>query len=96
MNIIEELQYAVIEKFSYGRPDIEELRIEIPKQCKIKGGCKIGLLCNMHILMHFELREDFINMMSKNVYYITVKDGLAYQMRPFIYDAKFDPKVETT
>lgn len=39
--------------------------------------------------------EDFENMISKNVYYITAKDGLAYLMWPFIYDANFRPEVET-
>lgn len=37
MNIIENLQYAVIGKFSYGWPSLEELRSQIPKQCNIKG-----------------------------------------------------------
>ncbi|KAH0666513.1 hypothetical protein KY285_027719 [Solanum tuberosum] len=31
MNIIENLQYAVVGKFSYGWPDLDELRIQIPK-----------------------------------------------------------------
>ncbi|KAH0706171.1 hypothetical protein KY285_010690 [Solanum tuberosum] len=35
-------------------------------------------------------------MMSKNSYYITGKDGTAYQMRPVIYDAKFKVDEETT
>jgi len=96
MNTIENLQYAVIGKFSYAWPEIDDLRIQIPKQCNVKGGCKIGLLRNRHILMRFELFEDFVNMMSKNSYYITGKDGTAYQMRPLIYDAKFKVDEETT
>ncbi|KAH0709248.1 hypothetical protein KY284_010675 [Solanum tuberosum] len=43
MNIIENLQYVVFGKFSYGWPDIEELHIQIPKQCNVKGDCKIDL-----------------------------------------------------
>lgn len=35
-------------------------------------------------------------MLSKNVYYIIAKDGLAYQMCPLIYDVKSKPEVETT
>lgn len=46
MNIIEELQFAIIGKFSYGWPDIAELREQIPKQCGIKGDCKIRLIRN--------------------------------------------------
>ncbi|KAF3617110.1 hypothetical protein FXO38_34177 [Capsicum annuum] len=40
--------------------------------------------------------EDFVNILSKSVYYILAKDGFSYQMRPFIYDAKFKPTVETS
>ncbi|KAG5619976.1 hypothetical protein H5410_005194 [Solanum commersonii] len=89
MNTVGNLQYAVIGKFFYGWPEMDDLRIQIPKQCNRKGGCKIRLLQNRHILMRFELFEDFLNMMSKNSYYITGKNGMVYQMRPLIYDAKF-------
>lgn len=37
MIINEDLQYAVIRKFSYGWPDMQELRKLIPKQCELKG-----------------------------------------------------------
>lgn len=77
-------------------PEIDDLLIQISKQWNVKGGCKIGLLRNRHILMRFELFEDFGNMMSKNSYYITGKDGTAYQMRPLICDAKFKVDEEMT
>ncbi|KAH0716602.1 hypothetical protein KY290_012762 [Solanum tuberosum] len=48
MNTIENLQFAVIGKFSYGWPEIDELQMILPRQCNIKGGCKIGLLRNRH------------------------------------------------
>lgn len=51
MIINENLEYAVIDKFSYEWPEIQELRRLIPKQCELKGECKIGLLCNRHILI---------------------------------------------
>ncbi|KAG5630600.1 hypothetical protein H5410_002317 [Solanum commersonii] len=89
MNVIEELQYAIIGKFSYGWPDLEDLCIQIPKQLKVKGDCRIGFLRNRHILMRFNLIEEFVNVVSKSVYYINDKDGYSYQMRPLIYDDKF-------
>ncbi|KAM3305944.1 hypothetical protein P3S67_012813 [Capsicum chacoense] len=46
--------------------------------------------------MRFDRVEDFVNVMSKSVYYINAKDGYVYQMRPFIYDAKFKSNEETT
>lgn len=88
MNIIENLQYAVISKFSYGWLELEDLCKQIPKQCGIKGECLIGLLRNRHILMRFELIEEFLNIITKSVYYIKASDGNFYQMRPLIYDSK--------
>ncbi|KAK4736998.1 hypothetical protein R3W88_000695 [Solanum pinnatisectum] len=61
MNTIENLQFAVVGKFSYGWPTLEELRSLIPRQCNIKGDCKIGLLRNRHILIRLDQQEDFIN-----------------------------------
>ncbi|KAG5594874.1 hypothetical protein H5410_036106 [Solanum commersonii] len=92
MKVIEGLQFAVIGKFFYEWPDLEDLR----KKCKIKGEFMIGLLRHVHTLMSFNLMKDFINILSKNAYYIIGKDAIAYQMRPFIYDANFKPGEETT
>lgn len=74
MNTIENLQFAVVGKFSYGWPELEELRLLIPKQCIIKGECKIGLLRNRHVLIRLDQQEDFTNLMSKNIYYLLAKD----------------------
>ncbi|KAG5617651.1 hypothetical protein H5410_017475 [Solanum commersonii] len=82
MNVIEELQY--------------DLLIQIPKQLKVKADCRIGFLRNRHILMRFNLIEDFVNVVSKSIYYINDKDGYSYQMRPLIYDAKFKIEEETS
>lgn len=49
MNTLKNLQYALIGMFSYGWPELEELRKLIPTQCNIKGDCKIGLLRNSHV-----------------------------------------------
>ncbi|KAK4736949.1 hypothetical protein R3W88_000646 [Solanum pinnatisectum] len=96
MNILEDLQYAVIGKFSYGWPELEELRTTLPHQCNIKGECKIGFLRNWHILIRLDQHTDFINLMSKSIYYIMAKDGYSYSMRPLIYNAKFKVDEETT
>ncbi|KAG5610940.1 hypothetical protein H5410_022221 [Solanum commersonii] len=96
MIVIEELQYAIIGKISNGWTELEDLHIQILIQLKVKGDCRIGFLRNHHILMRFNLIKDFINGMSKNVYYINDKDGYSYQMRPLIYDAKFKIEEETS
>ncbi|WMV24564.1 hypothetical protein MTR67_017949 [Solanum verrucosum] len=37
MIIQENLQYAILGKLSYDKPDLHELRKVIPVQCEIKG-----------------------------------------------------------
>ncbi|KAH0672559.1 hypothetical protein KY290_024786 [Solanum tuberosum] len=39
MNTIENIQHVIVGKFSYGWPDLDELRTSIPAQCNIKGDC---------------------------------------------------------
>ncbi|KAG5589807.1 hypothetical protein H5410_040321 [Solanum commersonii] len=74
----------------------EELRLNIPKQCDIKGDCQIGLLRNKHILIRLSKQVDFINLISKGTYYIGCKDGYSYRMCTLIYDARFQINEETT
>lgn len=50
MIVKENLQYAVIGKFSYGWPNIQDLYKLTPKQYELKGDCNIGLLSNRHII----------------------------------------------
>lgn len=95
MNVIKELQYAIIEKFSYRWPELEDLRVNLSSQLKVKGDCKIEYLRIHHILMRFELAKDFVNILAKFVYYINDKEGYSYQMRLFIYDDKFKVEEET-
>ncbi|KAG5581018.1 hypothetical protein H5410_051645 [Solanum commersonii] len=83
-------------KFSYEALDIVELRELIPKYCGIVGDCKIGHLQSRHILMRYNRIKDYINMLSKKLYYIIAKDSYAYQMCPFIYGANFKASEETS
>lgn len=46
----ENLQYAIIGKFSYGNPDMQELRKSIQGQPGIKSECSIGFFDLRHIL----------------------------------------------
>ncbi|KAH0761354.1 hypothetical protein KY290_017427 [Solanum tuberosum] len=95
MIINENLEYAVIGKFSYGWPDIQDLRRLIPKQCELKGECKIGLLSNRHILIRASLLEDYVHLLSKPAFYITQKSW-SFPMRTLKWDPMFDPEEETT
>lgn len=80
INTIEELKNAVIEKFSYGWTELDDLRIQVPKQFNVKEVYKINFLRYHHILMRFELIEDFVNVMGKKVHYISAKNGYSYQI----------------
>lgn len=74
MIINENLECAVIGKFSYGWPNIQDLRKLIPKQCELKGECKIGLLSNRHVLIRATLLDDYVHLLSKPAFYITQRN----------------------
>lgn len=61
----EQLEYAVIEKFSYGWPDIHDLRRLILQQCELKGEVNIGLLSNKYILIRASRMENYVHLLSK-------------------------------
>ncbi|KAK4728571.1 hypothetical protein R3W88_021559 [Solanum pinnatisectum] len=91
----ENLQYAIIGKFSYGKPEIQELRKTLPGHCGIKSECTIGVLDTRHILIRLTTMEDYVRLISTAAYYIKVKDKY-WQMRTLKWDPWFEPDVETT
>ncbi|KAG5611553.1 hypothetical protein H5410_022834 [Solanum commersonii] len=95
MIINENLEYAVIGKFSYGWPEIQDLRKLIPKQCELKGECNIGLLSNRHVLIRAMLLEDYVHLLSKPAFYITQKNW-SFPMRTLKWDPMFNPEEETS
>lgn len=95
MIINENLHYAIIGNFSYGWPDINELRRLIPNQCELKGDCKIGLLSNRYILKRATLLEDYVYLLSKPAFYIN-RRSISYPMRTLKWDPMFNPSKETT
>lgn len=95
MIINENLEYVVVEKFSYRWPSIQDLRNLTLKQCELKGECKIGLLCNRHILIRASIMEDYVHLLSKLSFYITQRNK-AFPMRTFKWDALFSSEEETS
>ncbi|KAH0716807.1 hypothetical protein KY290_013066 [Solanum tuberosum] len=95
MIVNEDLQYAVIGKFSYGWPDILDLRKLIPKQCELKREVNIGLLCNRYVLIRASLLEDYVKLLSKPQFYIT-HNHWSYPMQALKWDLLFDLEEETT
>ncbi|KAG5568482.1 hypothetical protein H5410_064490 [Solanum commersonii] len=61
----ENLKFALITKFSHGRPELSDLRKILPQQLGFKGECNIGLLESRHVLLWFTLKEDYIAIFSK-------------------------------
>ncbi|KAF3627430.1 hypothetical protein FXO38_28765 [Capsicum annuum] len=96
MDTIENLNFAIIGKFSDGWPSLDELRRIIPLQCGAKSECQVVFFHNRHVLISCESKEDFVNIMSKSSYFLKAKDGKLYMMRPLIYDSKFKIDAETT
>ncbi|KAK6796437.1 hypothetical protein RDI58_004138 [Solanum bulbocastanum] len=78
MDVIENLQHAVVGKFSYGWPELDLFCKIIPAHCGIKGECQIGLFRSRHVLIRLTLLEDFVNLMLKPAYYISDKEGYTY------------------
>lgn len=92
MIINEDLQYAVIGKFSYGWPDIQELRKLIPKQCCLKGEVNIELLSSRYVLIKASLLCELI--IKTSILYRSYQ--LVYPMRTLKWDPLFDPEEEMT
>lgn len=95
MIAIEQLQFFGIGKFSYGSPGINDLRILIPQQCKLKEDVNIGLLSNRYILIRASLMVDYVHLLSKPVFYIEHRNW-NYLMRTLKWDPMFDSVAETT
>ncbi|WMV11230.1 hypothetical protein MTR67_004615 [Solanum verrucosum] len=66
--IQENLQYAIKGKFSYGKPDVQELRRTIPGQCGIKSECTIGVLDTRHVLIRLTTIEDYVQLLSSTAF----------------------------
>ncbi|KAG5611461.1 hypothetical protein H5410_022742 [Solanum commersonii] len=84
-----------VTKFSYGKPEIGELRKTLPKHCGIKGESTIGILDSRHILIRLSLLEDYVQLLSTSAYYVKEKEKY-WQMRTLKWDPWFVPDVETT
>lgn len=67
----------------------------IPKQCELKGECKIELLSNRYILIRATLLEDYVHQLSKTAFYIT-QWGRSYPMRTLKWDPIFNSDKETS
>ncbi|KAK4717903.1 hypothetical protein R3W88_016241 [Solanum pinnatisectum] len=95
MIVNEDLQYAVIGKFSYGWLDLQDLRMILPKQCELKNECTIGYFSNRYVLIRASSMEDYVHLLSKPDFYIGQKNWY-YPMRTLKWDPLFDPEEETT
>uniref|UniRef100_M1AU59 Uncharacterized protein n=1 Tax=Solanum tuberosum TaxID=4113 RepID=M1AU59_SOLTU len=86
----EGLHQAMITKFAYGKLVLSELR----KQFDVKGNCNIGQLEFCHLLIRFDLYEDFVKVLSSFYGYFKF-DGEEYLFKIFLWTPSFNPKEET-
>ncbi|XP_009628424.2 uncharacterized protein [Nicotiana tomentosiformis] len=91
----EGLHQALVLKFSFERLDMQELRKLLPKLFVTKGRSLIGWLARRHILIRFDLYEDYVVAASKVVNYMLV-NGENHQFRVFPWTLGFIPKEETS
>ncbi|XP_070010414.1 uncharacterized protein [Nicotiana sylvestris] len=91
----EGLHQAVVIKFSYGKPELHDLRRIFPKQFDVKGSCNIGQLEFRHLLVRFDLYEDYVNFVSRSTGHINSK-GDEFFFRTFPWTIGFDPRIETS
>lgn len=68
------LQYTVLGRFSYGKPDIHELCKVLATECEIKGECNVGLIENRHVLINLSLLKDYSKRLSTPTYYMKVQN----------------------
>jgi len=71
--IEEGLHQAVVMKFSYGKPDLQEFRKIFSSQFDVQGRCNIGLLGFRHLLIRFDLHNDYVQFLSKSTGYVKAK-----------------------
>uniref|UniRef100_M1DYT0 NB-ARC domain containing protein n=1 Tax=Solanum tuberosum TaxID=4113 RepID=M1DYT0_SOLTU len=91
----ENLKYALIAKFSHGRPELPDLRKILPQQLRFKGECNIGLLESRHVLLRFTLKEDYIAIFSKTSRSIKFA-GTVIPFRIQKWTPSFSPMEETS
>ncbi|KAH0749313.1 hypothetical protein KY290_028545 [Solanum tuberosum] len=91
----ENLKYALIAKFSHGRPELPDLQKILPQQLGFKGECNIGLLESRHVLLRFTLKEDYIAIFSKTSRSIKFA-GTVIPFRIQKWTPSFSPKEETS
>ncbi|XP_009610101.1 uncharacterized protein [Nicotiana tomentosiformis] len=71
--IEEGLHQAIIVKFSYEKPELHAFRKIFPKQFEVKRFGNIGQLEFQHILIRFDLYDDYVHFVSRSNGYVKSK-----------------------
>ena len=83
-------QYALIGKFSHGRPAISKIKSALDS-IGLKAGFTVGLLDRKHILMRFNHEEDYHHVWLKELWYLK-----RFPMRVFKWTLDFWVDMEST
>jgi len=76
-----------------------DLRKIFTRHFEIKGDCNLGLLDHRHVLVRLSNWEDFVEVYSKAVSFIAIKEkgvNNQYQCRIQPWTSWFNPKEETS
>ncbi|XP_060186928.1 uncharacterized protein LOC132616506 [Lycium barbarum] len=91
----EGLHQALVLEFSYGQPNMNELRKLLPKILGVKGKCLVGWLARRHVLIRFDKYEEFVLAATRFVNYLHC-NGEEFLFRVFPWSIGFNPKEETS
>ncbi|XP_070040337.1 uncharacterized protein [Nicotiana tomentosiformis] len=91
----EGVNQAVVVKFSYGKPELQEIRKNFPSQFDVQGRGNVGQLEYRHLLVRFDLYNDYVQFLSRSTGYRKSK-GDGYFFRTFSWTLGFNPKEETS
>lgn len=72
-----------------------ELQKQIPRQCRVKSECTIGVLNTRHVLIRLTSLEDYVHILSTTSFHIKARNRY-WQMRTLKWDTWFELDVETT
>ncbi|GJZ74270.1 zinc finger, CCHC-type containing protein [Tanacetum coccineum] len=73
--------YALVGKFSQGRPLMETIRKFLSSQ-GFKGTFTVGLMDPRHVLLNFKLEANFVKVFSQSIWYVEGKPMRVFKWRP--------------
>lgn len=87
----EGLHQALLIKFSHEQIDIQELRKLLPTKLGSQGRCLVRWLALQHILLRFDMYDDYVLGVAKSVNYL-LHNGTQHQFGVFPWRVGLNPR----